>query len=284
VHIANILNGSYSSENVSLNNVTLSLVGETGATIQPNGNAPAVEIKGANSKVALRNLILRRGTGMLSSGITCTGGGSVNVVTCTAAANDFYGIDADQCDLVLDRSVVGSPLTPGNNAGGVRVGKNFRITNSFIIKNGLVGALMSGGGVVINSVAATSATREFINNTVADNNGSVDNAGVSCADQTTPVVLVNSLLYANKNGVVVSETNCNTSYVCVDDKQATAANNVDLRTAVPGFQAINEYHLSATSVCRDKGRSNGAPTVDIDGQPRPDPTSMKVDIGADEVQ
>ena len=28
----------------------------------------------------------------------------------------------------------------------------------------------------------------------------------------------------------------------------------------------------------------GAPSYDIDGQPRPDPTSGKVDIGADEVE
>lgn len=44
--------------------------------------------------------------------------------------------------------------------------------------------------------------------------------------------------------------------------------------------AIGDYHLQSASPAIDAGTSEGAPDVDIDGDPRP--TGNAMDIGADE--
>ncbi|MEW5855674.1 MAG: choice-of-anchor Q domain-containing protein, partial [Myxococcota bacterium] len=47
--------------------------------------------------------------------------------------------------------------------------------------------------------------------------------------------------------------------------------------------ALGDLHLTAASPARGAGTTNGAPTQDIDGQNRPNPSGSSPDIGADEV-
>lgn len=106
-----------------------------------------------------------------------------------------------------------------------------------------------------------------------------------------PVTLLDTILYKNQAGTTLAEltANCTTLYSATDDATDAArvgANNIDLSSQVPGFVggANNDFHLTPTSPCKDKGTDSGTNDHDFDGQPRPDPTTMKVDIGADEVQ
>jgi len=283
VRISSNGGGSCAGENLTvMDNITL--VGETGATIKPNGNSnPALDVKGA-AVVVVRNLIFSSGIGTNGNGITCETSGSLTVLQCTVTNNTQYGIEDNGCPMItVDRSFIGA-LTGGQGSqqGGLYLAHNFRVTNNFIIKNGNNTGGPSGGGVVIMS-PATATPRDFNSNTVVNNLGSGPGAGVSCP-ATAPVVVLNSILFNNTATAVLSESTCPTSY-CGDDATAelNQSNNVTLSTSnSPGFAAVGDYHIGAGSPLRGKGTTNGVSDHDYDGQPRPDPSTGMVDIGADQ--
>jgi hypothetical protein len=273
------LAGTLYTQDTTINNIgPITIVGDTGATMRPASmNKPALMVTGT-SDVTVRNVVFTSQLGN-GAGVIC-GGGSLKLDRCTVKTNDGYGIDANNCGtLAVDASVVMTNLQ-----GGLRVGGNFNITNNFVIKNG-GSAGGSAGGMVINS-PSTTVTQIVANNTFADNTGSGVNAGVSCAVGSN-TTLLNNILYKNLFGATSSETNCTTLYCATDDAVDAAranAHNVDLSTKTPGFVSVTDYHLAAGSPCKDVGSTSGAPDHDIDEQPRPDPATAKVDIGADELQ
>jgi hypothetical protein len=59
-------------------------------------------------------------------------------------------------------------------------------------------------------------------------------------------------------------------------------NNIDLSAMTPGFVSATDYHITAGSPLRGKGAPSGISDHDYDGQPRPDTTTGKTDIGADQ--
>jgi hypothetical protein len=281
VRIANISGGmTYNTENLEIDK-NITLVGETGTTIRPAGtDNPALNIKG-NGVVVLRNLILRDGAGNKGDGIKCESGNPrVTVLQCVITDNNRFGIDGNSCTHVtVDRTWIGPypPLATGaNDAGGIRVTENFRITNSVIVKN-------NGRGVFVES--PNTSMRELIANTiVGQRDPGVATAGVDCP-LVNPPTIVGNILHDNRNSVALSETNCVTSYTATDDgTDGAKATNVSLALTAPGFAGANDYHLAAGSPCRDKGTTTGAPSYDYEGKPRPDATMMKVDIGAYEAQ
>ena len=286
VRIAAVAGGYYGAENLSLNNAVVTLVGETGAAIRPKGtNNAAFVTMGSSGKVVVRNLIFTQGAGTMGNGILCSGG-TLTVLTCSIHSNAQFGIDANMCgSLVVDRSLIGPPsaTTTGNQQGAMRVGAStsFRITNNFVVRNGNnVGN--SGGGVVINTMTGVTP-HDLVANTIANNVGSGLNAGASC-NGGTDVVATNNIFWGNLYGATGSESNCTQTYSCTDDAtQAAGGNNqVLIGGATPAFAGTTDYHLTMSSLCRQKGAPSGLPSVDIDGQPRPDSTTGKSDIGADE--
>jgi hypothetical protein len=281
IHIANIPNGSYNTENLSFSGISLTFVGEPGTTIKPSGNNPAFEIKGT-STVVVRGLTFSGGAGGAGSGVVCSGSSVLTVLQSSSTANTAYGIDAASCAmLTVDRATIG----PLNSAGGIRIGQAFNVTNTFVVGNGTT--MNSTGGVAITS-PATAMPRSLINNTIADNTSAAINAGVSCPAGAL-VTIYNDILYHNVFAAAPSETNCTTDYVATDDAADASrigANNVDLSATTgkdPAFVGSGDYDLKASSPCRDKGLKQGAPDHDFAGHPRPD-ASGNVDIGADEVQ
>ncbi len=273
VRIANTLY----TENVVINNVgPITLVGETGATMRPKDmNMPALLVMGT-SVVTLRNLIFTGGLGT-GAGILCQNA-TVVLDRCLVKTNEGYGIDGNTCALVK----IDASMLTGNMLGGVRVGGNFDLTNNMIVKNGGA-AGGSAGGVSVNS-PTTTVTKNFANNTVADNSGSGINAGVVCGVGSS-ATLLNSILYKNLFGATASETNCTTLYSATDDAVDAAranAHNVDLSIGSPAFVSTTDYHIASSSPCKDVGSTSGAPDHDYDEERRPDSTSNKVDIGADE--
>jgi hypothetical protein len=261
---------------------SITLVGETGATIKPATNAnnnPALDVKGS-AVVVLRNLTFSSGVGTNGNGITCETSGSLTVLQCTVTNNLQYGIEDNGCPMItIDRSYIGA-LSGGNGSqqGGIYLAHNFRVTNNFIIKNGNSGGGPSGGGVVIMS-PSTAVPRDFNSNTVVNNIGSGPGAGVSCP-AAAQVTVLNSILFGNTASALPSESNCPTSYC--DDDGAAEINQTNNINVSPGFATAGDYHIGATSMVRSKGTATGVSNHDYDGQPRPDPSTGMVDIGADQ--
>jgi hypothetical protein len=269
------------NENVDFNNVNLTLVGAGAAIHWSNGDNPAVKVEGT-SQIVLRNFTISGGTGVNNgNGVLCTAlSGSVTLLDCIINSNALYGVDGNNCGRVnIERSYIGgsSPGIPPNVAGGVRVGHAFHIIDNMIVQNGNT-TMSSGGGVQILS-PTNSSILDFTNNTVADNNGSGTNSGAFCMNAVT---LKNTLLFNNKiQGVTLSETNCGLDHGASDDPLNTTA-VVNLAISAPAFVGNNDYHLTATSSCIDKGTNNGIPAHDYDRQLRISPKSGIADIGADE--
>ena len=265
VHVAA---GSY-NESVGVNNKTISLVGATGVIVHPmNGDALGAQGGGA---LTVRNLVA---TAQSGNGGNCQSGASFAAYHTQFLDNAQIGVYATGCQLLLDGCWV-----HGNTTGGISVSGSFTILDSIITKN-------NGGGV--NQIATGTAT-VFVNNTVADNVNGTVNAGASCP-LGGGFMPINTIFYNNKGaGGAISETNCSGSFDASDDPSAGPQSTVDLTATPPGFKSTvplspDSYHLLPTSKCINEGTSTGAPDHDYDFEPRPDPKSMKVDIGADELQ
>ena len=260
-------------ENLNINNQTVVLVGESGATLKPSstGNPPVV--LSGTADVTLRNLIV---TGAVSaSGVNCTETGVFSAYQSQFIGNNFFGVNAGSCPLTLDGCFIDS----NTNGGGVEMSGRFSIMNCIITNNG-------GAGGVAQMVAATPAV--FVNNTVADNTSANTTGGVTCAVAGSFVV-TNTILFHNLTAVVGTETNCTTSDTATDDPADVNAKLHLSPTNPPGFVGSSpptaaSYHLASGSICKDAGKAMGAPDHDFDRNPRPDPTTAKVDIGAVEMQ
>ena len=260
--------GSYNENNgVGVNGKSIYIVAATGAILHASGGGhDALGAQGGGS-MTVRNLIAMADMG---NGGNCTSASFTAYQTQFINSNQL-GVVASACTpLILDGCTIS-----GNLQGGITViSGDFKILNSIIVKN-------NGAGLYQTATAATTA---FVNNTVADNSSGVSNVGVTCPP-TNGVTLVNTILYDNKGaGGTISETNCNQSFSASDDTGAGTPTVLLSAGHPPGFAAAGDYHLGAGSPCIDQGTSTSAPDHDFDFQPRPDPKTMKVDIGADEVQ
>ena len=161
-------------------------------------------------------------------------------------------------------------------AGGLRLSSNVvdtvsTVTNCTFANN-------TGSGIMI-SIDAESSTATVKNCSFYGNSGYGIYEGHTSADATP----INCLLYNNKSGVFYDE-NLTTYSVEQLPAIAGAINNID---ADPRFidSDNNNYHLQALSLgyshdspCIDTGRQGiGAPTNDLDGNPRPQ--GSEADIG-----
>jgi hypothetical protein len=270
-------------ENLILDfNVTL--VGDPGAEIQATGNNNAVAINGMNVTVTLYGLQIAGANG--KSPVTCTNianNQNLNVLSCNILGGGF-GIDGQNClGLNVDSSVIA-----GNPGGGIQIGGSATITNNFISENG-VSAGTSAGGIRLAISTGPATSVDIINNTIAHNlSGTVVSVAVDCATPAA-VTLVNNILFGNRNTNGISESQCPMQmYECTDDRTVgTAPTNVDLSSGgsnAPAFvnAVAIDYHLQSSSPCIAKAALGSIVKHDIDGQPRPDPTTMTDDIGADQ--
>jgi hypothetical protein len=129
-------------------------------------------------------------------------------------------------------------------------------------------------------------TTVFVNNTIADNTTGGGVGGMHCVSPTTPLP-VNTILFNNKSaGSILSETDCTGSFLASDQMVGGSAPTVDLAAQAPGFTGGGDYHLVGGSPCLDVGSSTigPPPNHDADFKPRPDAKTMKIDLGAYELQ
>ncbi len=277
IRVANMPGQSYQDEDLSFADFKISLIGEKGTSVRPkSNNKPALDFTGAMTNAIVRGFTLTGATGTGANGLHCSDG-TVKVYDVTATNNNGFGIDGDNCDTItIDRCWLGAVagVSAGNVAGGLRIKKNFHVLNTVIVKNLATGARIESPDTSI---------REFVNNTVVGNMGGIGIGGADCTAVVKPN-LIGNIVYGNTGAV--AGTNCTLTYACTDDFAMRAlATNVDLSLTMPGFAGADDYHLTAGSLCKDKGQAVGsAPAYDYDSKPRPDKAMMKIDIGAYELQ
>jgi hypothetical protein len=268
VHVAA---GTYNESNVGVTNSTSYIVGADGAIVAPtSGDALSA---GSNGSLTVRNLVV---TAKGGNGVNCQNG-SFTAYRSQFVGSSQSGVYANNCNLLLDADWI-----DGNSGGGIYIGGgNFQVFNSIITNNINQGGLYQLG---------SGTTTAFVNNTVADNKASGTIAGVNCS--TTSALLVrNSILWNNKGtaGTIVAETNCSSDFDASDDPSAGPQSTIDLTIQMPGFTGTTpsspaSYHLASGSPCISEATPMTAPDHDYDLEPRPDATTLKPDIGADELQ
>jgi hypothetical protein len=146
---------------------------------------------------------------------------------------------------------------PPCGGGGVESshGATVAVINAMIVNN----TANDGGGILVENGAAEDSQAIVVNSTIADNRPD----GVIIGGAGGSALLINTIVWGH-----------------VGDKVDTVHCLID---ADPRFvdPANGDYHLRPDSPAVDAGTPQGAPSTDIDGDPRP--TGAGVDVGADEV-
>jgi len=232
-----------------------------------------------------------------------------NKTSGTGAGIDVYGpTSAGTGTIAID--VTGSTIA--NNVarvdgGGVfaesdsNAGCTLDLTNSIVTRNK---TLTVGGGIAATArgYGAGAVTVDLTNSTVTRNRSSAGGGGVSLATETqfngnaVTANLLNTILFNNRaphssvtGGMDLrlsqptGTVEANTDHDDIGDVLVLSGTVNDLGgniDANPLFMSAKNLHLQSGSPCIDSGTCAGAPTTDIDGDPRP--TGPGCDIGADE--
>ena len=272
--------GEYNEPPVMIGGKTVDIVGH-GASVRVNGIDMSV-ISVTSGDVSIDGLrIFGSGGPSTPAGVSCTGTSPTSrtrltLRDATVESNAGAGVATNQCDVVIERSVIRANAVVGLDI--LRSG--FDVTNTFIVKNRGAASI---GGVLITQPPAGATTR-FAFNTVANNDyaSSNDPAGVRCVGAvSTP--FSSSIVYGNTSGAQqVDGTNCKWNHSLLQNVPPNTDGNID---GVPGFidPNGNNFHLAATSPAREMADPAFPMTIDFDGDPRPLPAGQKPDCGADEV-
>ena len=159
-------------------------------------------------------------------------------------------------------------------AAGMRITfATLTMTNTFVVDNR---ATAGGPG----GMQFWYASGRLTNVTVANNEASSGQGGIafSTGDPVRQLAIVNSILFFNDGeDLTCSGGPCDVTYSDVSRSIAGPGNI----SADPRFvnRTVGDYHLRAGSPAIDVGTSEGAPSIDFEGDPRP---VGKVDMGADE--
>lgn len=172
----------------------------------------------------------------------------------------------------------------GASGGGIAMGTigvvanpRLYVTDSWLVRN----TADHGGGVAVHSGMATvSELAQLLHVTIADNvafgNGSGGGAGVNCANGAR-IRIDHSIVDGNvpNDHIVFLGT-------AVDSLIQGGVTGPGVFAADPQFvdRLHGDYHLSATSICRDQGKVVFAPTLDVERDSRAIGTIR--DLGADE--
>ncbi|MBN1489457.1 MAG: right-handed parallel beta-helix repeat-containing protein [Phycisphaerae bacterium] len=229
-----------------------------------NSNGSVVTTaQGASETTRIDGFTIRNGIASSGGGICCSSYSCPTIANNTITAN-----------------------TASSSGGGIccSAGSFPMIANNTITGNT---ASSSGGGIY----CASSSAPTIANNTIAGN--SADSGGAICCDYYSSPTIANTIIAFNSSGVYnagsgmpVLRHNCvfgdgDYDYSGITDPTGTDGNiSADPRLASVVYGNV---HIQPDSPCVDAGDNAYAlGDYDMDGQPRIQPASGTVDIGADE--
>lgn len=280
-----ILDSANYSENITVDGVTVFIIGNDGTRITGGiDNQPAITVD-AGSSLTLNTLTVRS-VGINAHGIQCGAGDSrVQLERVTVSGNQGIGVNlSGGCEAIVDRSLIS-----GNLDGGIKISEAaFTITNNYIMDNG-DGTSAFGGIQISNGLMADPQVLAF--NTILNNSasGTADTRGVDCAFPGASALRATSNILRGGSGglALIERSNCDWVYSNIEalpaDLMAAEKNNIDNDcTTAPGADELPR--IDAASMCKERGEPNTGIDVDYDGDLRPDGAGAdKPDMGADEV-
>ena len=259
--------------NESVADVRVTLVGTT----VTGGTGTASGISAVSTGASAVEVCLLGGTR-----VEANGGAGVDVDTATLVVeesliqqNDESGIRATDSTVEIRRSMIASNLVDGQP--GVFLSEStFAIENSFIVRNGGLGVLVTANLTAINTA--------FRHNTVADNL----TGGMDCQGGFGATEVVRSLFW--NGGATGAElmNGCTRSNSDIPDSDVADAQDVcgDGDTMAPPFVSVMppiDYHLMTPGTyCRGAISCDPMVTDDFDGDDRPIPVGGMCEPGADE--
>jgi len=186
------------------------------------------------------------------------------------------------CSLtILDNTISNNSATYWG--GGISFGGSFCGDNSLskIINNTISN---NSAGTYAGGISCYGMSLKLINNTIVGNSATIISQGDGIdifTSSSETITIINTICWGNKARVYTTDTltGVNITYSNIQDGWAGEGNiNTD-----PLFvdAANNDYHLSDNSPCIDAGTMTAdVPTTDIAGNPRPNPSGSKPDMGA----
>jgi hypothetical protein len=209
--------------------------------------------------------------GGLGSGISCSMG-KLTVERVRIRGAGGVGIASQACELVMSRTTISGALSYGLFASGGPI----TITNSLVHDNG-VGA-NGFGGIFLSQV--TSGRVEHT--TISRNNTTQANQPKSIRCTNSPTVEWRSNIIFGHAAPSIDPL-CRVSYSVIDPGY-TGPGTVNIQQN-PLFVDPNagDFHIMPMSPAIMAADPASTISIDIDGEPRPRPTGVPADSGADEI-
>jgi hypothetical protein len=283
-NVIRLARGTYmvaGTDGVDFSTKTGTLVARDAILVRSVPNGPLVSVRN-NGSLKLVGGILRGPTS--ADGIRCNTNSKLQIHEVIIEQMGESALETDSCEFTVSRSVLRSNLRGGINM--VNTFKVATITNNFVYRNGQ-GTTSTVAGMTLKLAAGSKV--EF--NTVVDNTadvGSTSAGGIVCeiASGAPNYDAPYNLVYRNQGGIgnqvqVIGSCTFQGSYQVaaqVDDnslflQQPNDPQNPSYRLTSKSPAEVRDHEVAGYA-CKD--------LVDFEGDPRPQGTDGKCDVGADE--
>jgi len=296
-------------ENINFNGKNIAVIGEDRETTIINGNQAGSVVTFENGETmlaVLKGFTIQNGNADFGGGIYCHGASPTikSIIIRNNTANHGGGISFSSPGTTPNlNSLIITLNISLNEGGGIHANwyGDYRMTNSMIYNN-----FADRGGGIFQSY---NSNPDIINCTISNNEATIEGGGIrfDALNVGDNNIISNSIISNNiaPSGSQIYGTTINWGegewgpsniirityrYSNIEDndendtyyeynEMVDDANNLNVD---PYFidAANGNYHLSDYSPCIGAGTTIGAPTTDLDGNPRPNPADTNPDMGA----